>query len=129
MYGTVELRKGDVIHVLVGQQGGAYTNGGGGGGGSFVAKGDILSSAIPLIVGGGGGDHQLKMLQEHMEQMQVQDQLEHHLMAHLLLLEVHQDEEVTLFLLDSILLERVVVLWRWSKCFIQFQYSCKLGYA
>lgn len=55
MYGTVELRKGEVIHVLVGQQGGAYTNGGGGGGGSFVAKGDILSSAIPLIVGGGGG--------------------------------------------------------------------------
>ncbi|HDX9712863.1 TPA: fibronectin type III domain-containing protein [Bacillus cereus] len=55
VYGTVELRQGDVIHVLVGQQGGAYTNGGGGGGGSFVAKGDILSSAIPLIVGGGGG--------------------------------------------------------------------------
>ncbi|EOO44537.1 fibronectin type III domain-containing protein [Bacillus cereus] len=53
--GKIELKQGDVIQVLVGQQGMGYPQGGGGGGGSFVAKGSVLSSTIPLIVGGGGG--------------------------------------------------------------------------
>lgn len=52
--GTVTLKQGDVVSVLVGQEGGGYTYGGGGGGGSFVVKGSI-SSGSPLIVGGGGG--------------------------------------------------------------------------
>ncbi|PGV22905.1 glycine-rich protein [Bacillus cereus] len=53
--GKIELKQGDVIQVLVGQQGMGYPQGGGGGGGSFVAKGSVLSSTTPLIVGGGGG--------------------------------------------------------------------------
>lgn len=52
--GTVTLKQGDVISVLVGQEGGAYAYGGGGGGGSFVVKGNTLSGT-PLIIGGGGG--------------------------------------------------------------------------
>ncbi|MFE5391913.1 fibronectin type III domain-containing protein [Bacillus thuringiensis] len=53
--GKIELKQGDVIQVLVGQQGMGYPQGGGGGGGSFVARGSVLSSTTPLIVGGGGG--------------------------------------------------------------------------
>lgn len=53
--GTVTLKQGEVVQVLVGQQGGAYSNGGGGGGGSFTALGASLSSSELLIVAGGGG--------------------------------------------------------------------------
>lgn len=52
--GTVALQQGDIVSVLVGQEGGAYSSGGGGGGGSFVVKGNI-SSGSPLVIGGGGG--------------------------------------------------------------------------
>ena len=53
MIGTFSLIKGEIIQILVGQEGGinnASTTSGGGGG-SFVVRG----AAIPLIVAGGGG--------------------------------------------------------------------------
>ena len=53
MIGTFSLIKGEIIQILVGQEGGinnaSYTSGGGGG--SFVVRG----AAIPLIIAGGGG--------------------------------------------------------------------------
>ncbi|MFE9081927.1 fibronectin type III domain-containing protein [Bacillus mobilis] len=52
--GTIALKQGDIVSILVGQEGGGYSSGGGGGGGSFVVKGNI-SSGSPLIIGGGGG--------------------------------------------------------------------------
>ena len=53
MIGTFELIKGDVIQILVGQEGGISPgrNGPGGGGGTFVVKKD----RTPLIIAGGGG--------------------------------------------------------------------------
>ena len=53
MIGTFSLIKGEIIQILVGQEGGINTigNGSGGGGGSFVVRGAL----IPLIIAGGGG--------------------------------------------------------------------------
>ena len=53
MIGTFPLSKGDVIHILVGQEGGinSVSNSAGGGGGTFVVKG----GNTPLIIAGGGG--------------------------------------------------------------------------
>ena len=53
MIGTFSLIKGEIIQILVGQEGGINTAGSasGGGGGSFVLRG----AAIPLIIAGGGG--------------------------------------------------------------------------
>jgi len=53
MTGTFNLSKGEMIGVLVGQEGGIRNNrrSSGGGGGTFVLRG----SDTPLIVGGGGG--------------------------------------------------------------------------
>ncbi|XP_032220304.2 PE-PGRS family protein PE_PGRS30 [Nematostella vectensis] len=52
MAGTFTLNKGDIIKILVGQEGGinSVAKSTGGGGGSFVVKGDT-----PLLVAGGGG--------------------------------------------------------------------------
>ncbi|MBT4651737.1 hypothetical protein HOC13_04430, partial [Candidatus Woesearchaeota archaeon] len=52
MKGDFSLTKGQVISILVGQQG-LSDGGGGGGGGSFVW--DPTSITLPLIVAGGGG--------------------------------------------------------------------------
>ena len=53
MIGTFRLNKGEVIQVLVGQEGGInkrrYSSGGGGG--TFVVRG----ANTPLIIAGGGG--------------------------------------------------------------------------
>jgi len=51
--GTFHLTKGEIIQILVGQEGGINKNGGssGGGGGTFVVRG----SNTPLIIAGGGG--------------------------------------------------------------------------
>ena len=57
MIGTFSLSKGEIIKILVGQEGGNNTNSktSGGGGGTFVVRG----SNTPLIIAGGGGgvDH------------------------------------------------------------------------
>ena len=52
MIGTFRLNKGELIQILVGQEGGInkiYSSGGGGG--TFVVRG----ANIPLIIAGGGG--------------------------------------------------------------------------
>ena len=53
MIGTFNLSQGEIIQILVGQEG--YINkksyGSGGGGGTFVVRGSIT----PLIIAGGGG--------------------------------------------------------------------------
>jgi len=54
MIGTFSLCKGEIIQILVGQEGGIninYDYGSGGGGGTFVVRG----SNTPLIIAGGGG--------------------------------------------------------------------------
>ena len=53
MIGSFNLNKGEVIKILVGQEGGVNRNSqsSGGGGGTFVARQD----STPLIVAGGGG--------------------------------------------------------------------------
>jgi len=53
MIGTFSLSKGEVIRILVGQEGGVNSagNSAGGGGGTFVVRG----SSTPLIIAGGGG--------------------------------------------------------------------------
>ena len=51
MRGDFNLKKGDVLHILVGQLGIARGFGAGGGGGTFVVKG----GTSPLIIAGGGG--------------------------------------------------------------------------
>lgn len=48
--GEFDLRKGDVLQILVGQQGVSASRSAGGGGGTFVMK-----DRVPLIVAGGGG--------------------------------------------------------------------------
>ncbi|XP_078660937.1 uncharacterized protein LOC144905249 [Branchiostoma floridae x Branchiostoma belcheri] len=56
MKGTFELYKGEVLKILIGQEG-AETTGGlssGGGGGTFVAR----FNNTPLIIAGGGGGMQ-----------------------------------------------------------------------
>jgi hypothetical protein len=55
MKGDFSLTQGEVLQVLVGQQGQGWYLSGGGGGGTFVAKGSAYSSATPLIISGGGG--------------------------------------------------------------------------
>ncbi len=52
MRGDFTLTAGEVIRILVGQQGKSGTNDGGGGGGTYVAK---QTGNVPLIVAGGGG--------------------------------------------------------------------------
>jgi len=53
MTGTFNLSKGEIIGILVGQEGGIRNNrrSSGGGGGTFVVR----ESNMPLIVAGGGG--------------------------------------------------------------------------
>ena len=53
MSGTFSLSKGEIIRILVGQEGGVNNvgNSAGGGGGTFVVRG----SRTPLITAGGGG--------------------------------------------------------------------------
>ncbi|PFX12568.1 hypothetical protein AWC38_SpisGene23451 [Stylophora pistillata] len=53
MIGTFRLKKGEVIQILVGQEGGIKTKqySSGGGGGTFVVRG----ANTPLIIAGGGG--------------------------------------------------------------------------
>ena len=53
MIGTFRLNKGEVIQVLVGQEGGINKKSvsSGGGGGTFVVRG----ANTPLIIAGGGG--------------------------------------------------------------------------
>ena len=53
MMGTFSLCKGEIIQILVGQEGGINNGryGSGGGGGTFVVRGSIT----PLIIAGGGG--------------------------------------------------------------------------
>lgn len=63
MYGEFSLLAGDVLYIIVGQQGfinyantDGVASGSGGGGASFVTKsGGSLLSSTPLIVAGGGG--------------------------------------------------------------------------
>ena len=53
MIGTFSLSKGEIIKILVGQEGGInkISSSSGGGGGTFVVK----ESNTPLIIAGGGG--------------------------------------------------------------------------
>ena len=53
MIGTFLLSKGEIIQILVGQEGGINSDrlSSGGGGGTFVVRG----SNAPLIIAGGGG--------------------------------------------------------------------------
>lgn len=53
MIGTFRLNKGEVIQILVGQEGGINKryDSSGGGGGTFVVRG----ANTPLIIAGGGG--------------------------------------------------------------------------
>ena len=53
MVGTFRLNKGEVIQVIVGQEGGITNRrwSSGGGGGTFVVRG----ANTPLIIAGGGG--------------------------------------------------------------------------
>ncbi|XP_019613636.1 PREDICTED: keratin, type I cytoskeletal 9-like [Branchiostoma belcheri] len=54
MKGTFQLNKGEVLKILVGQEGAenrGYNSGAGGGGGTFVTRDDNT----PLIIAGGGG--------------------------------------------------------------------------
>ncbi len=52
MRGEFSLTAGEVIKILVGQKGGAYSNEAMGGGGTFVVK---QNGNVPLIIAGGGG--------------------------------------------------------------------------
>ena len=56
MIGTFRLNKGEVIQILVGQEGGIneWNKSSAGGGGTFVVRG----SRTPLIIAGGGGGGQ-----------------------------------------------------------------------
>jgi len=53
MIGTFSLYEGEIIQILVGQEGGinSFSYGSGGGGGTFVVRGRNM----PLIIAGGGG--------------------------------------------------------------------------
>ena len=53
MIGTFSLSQGEIIHILIGQEGGINKEdyGSGGGGGTFVVRG----SNTPLVIAGGGG--------------------------------------------------------------------------
>ncbi len=59
MQGDFELTAGDVLNVVVGQNGGDGVGncncGGGGGGGSFVYTGSIGGAGLLIAAGGGGG--------------------------------------------------------------------------
>jgi hypothetical protein len=52
---NVELTKGEVIRILVGQMGVVGSYQGGGGGGTFVVRGSQVSPTAILVAGGGGG--------------------------------------------------------------------------
>ncbi len=52
MKGTFALNSGDVVQIVVGQQGLFQGFGSGGGGGSFVV---VINAQTPLLVAGGGG--------------------------------------------------------------------------
>jgi len=54
MIGTFHLNKGELIQIIVGQEGGINRNGrsSGGGGGTFVVRG---RNTLLIIAGGGGG--------------------------------------------------------------------------
>ena len=59
MRGDFSLTKGEVIKILVGQQGGGAGTSAGGGGGTFVIKSPYNNtSSILVIAGGGGGEAQ-----------------------------------------------------------------------
>ena len=53
MIGTFSLSKGEIIKILVGQEGGinSVSTAAGGGGGTFVVRG----AKTPLVIAGGGG--------------------------------------------------------------------------
>ena len=53
MIGTFSLCQGEIIHILIGQEGGInkVRYGSGGGGGTFVVRGNNT----PLVIAGGGG--------------------------------------------------------------------------
>ena len=55
MRGNFSLTQGQIIYILVGQQGQSLGYTAGGGGGSFVATGASIATSNPLIVAGGGG--------------------------------------------------------------------------
>ena len=63
MVGTFKLFKDELIHIIVGQEGGVGINGrsSGGGGGTFVVRGSNTS----LIVAGGGGGLRSVTSQRH----------------------------------------------------------------
>ena len=58
---TTTLTKGEVIRILVGQQGGGSNNTRGGGGGTFVVRG----TQTPIIVAGGGGGRSETVINEY----------------------------------------------------------------
>jgi hypothetical protein len=58
MVATVTLNKGDIVYILVGQQGQGYTStgqGSGGGGGTFLSRGASWTASTLLVAAGGGG--------------------------------------------------------------------------
>jgi len=55
MRGDFSLTKGEVIKIMVGQQGGEDGNSVGGGGGTFVIKSPYNNTASILVIAGGGG--------------------------------------------------------------------------
>ena len=59
MIGTFNLSKGEIIQILIGQEGGInkgpYSSGGGGGGGGGGGTFLVRGSITPLIIAGGGG--------------------------------------------------------------------------
>ena len=63
MTGTFKLNKGDVIKILVGQEGGNGQghDGSGGGGGTFVVK---KEGTLLIIAGGGGGVNVVNLRQK-----------------------------------------------------------------
>jgi hypothetical protein len=58
---SARLNKGEVIFILVGQQGGRYNSSygqGSGGGGTFVVRGSQTDPRAIIVAGGGGGNGQ-----------------------------------------------------------------------
>ena len=55
MRGDFSLTNGEVIKIMVGQQGGEDGNSVGGGGGTFVIKSPYNNTASILVIAGGGG--------------------------------------------------------------------------
>ena len=63
MIGTFSLIKGEIIQILVGQEGvnNSVSSSAGGGGGTFVVRG----SNTPLIIAGGGGGLETGVASRH----------------------------------------------------------------